>query len=59
MGEELISEQARPFGPEAHHFGSDGAIVGGAAAFAARGPGAKGALAKIAPSRELQERLDA
>ena len=55
----LIAEQPRALGPQAHHFGGDLAIVRRAAVFAARGPGAKGGLAQIAPRRELQERLDA
>ena len=59
MGVSLVAEQARALGPQAHHFGGDGAIVGRAAVFAPRRPGAKGALAQIAAGRELQERLDA
>ena len=59
MSVSLIAKEARALGPEAHHFGGDGAIVGRAAVFAARGPGAKGGLAQIAAGRELQERLDA
>ena len=55
----LVAEQPRALGPEADHLGGDGAIVGRAAVLAARRPGAKGALAQVAPRRELQERLDA
>ena len=42
------AEELRALGSQAHHFGGDRAIVGQAAAFAARGPGAKGGLAQIA-----------
>ena len=38
MGESLVAEEARALGPQAHHFGGDGAIVGLAAVLAARGP---------------------
>ena len=59
MGVGFIAEKARALGPQAHHLGGDGAIVGRAAAFAPRRPGAEGGLAQIAAGRELQERLDA
>ena len=59
MGEARIAEEARALGAQADHFGGDGAIVRFAAILAARGPGAEGFFAQIAPRRELQERLDA
>src|SRR5882757_11132435 len=59
MGEGFIAEQARPLGSQLHHFGGDRAIVARAAALTARGPGAKGVLAEVAPGRELQEWFDA
>ena len=59
MGVGFIAEQAGALGSEAHHFGGDRAVVGRAAVFAARLPGAKGGLPQIAAGRELQERLDA
>ena len=59
MGEAFIAHEPRALGPELHHLGGDGAIVGLAAFLAPRCPGAKGFLAQIAPGRELQERFDA
>ena len=55
----LVAQQPRALGSQAHHFGGDGAIVGRAAIFSPRRPGAKRGLAKIAARGELQERLDA
>ena len=59
MGEGFIADQMSALGPQAHHFGGDGAIVGRPAVFAARSPGAEGLFAQVPPRGELQEGLDA
>ena len=59
MGEGGIAEQPRALRPQRNHLGDDRLVVGGAAAVAARDPGAKDFLPQVATGRELQERLDA
>ena len=59
MGERRIAEQPRALDAQRHHLGDHRLVVGGAAAVAARDPGAEDFFAQIAPRRELQERLDA
>ncbi len=55
----LEAEQRRGLGAQAHGFGGDGAIVGGAVVLAARAPRRERLLAQIAARRKLQEGLDA
>jgi hypothetical protein len=59
MRECRIAEQLGALDPERNHLGDERLVVGLVAFVAARNPGAERLLAKIAPRRELQERLDA
>ena len=58
MREAWIAEQLGALAAQPNHLADDGGVVGCAAVFAARDPGAIGLFAQIAPRRELQERLD-
>ncbi len=58
MREAWVAEQARLLVAQRRQLGDDRRIVG-LARLAARDPGAEDLLAQVAPSGELQERLDA
>jgi hypothetical protein len=57
IGEARIAEQARLLGAQRDHLGDQTVVVVGAAV-AARDPGGEQLLTQVAPSGELQERLD-
>ena len=58
VGEAVVAQQGRAFGPQGQRFRRQRAVVGGAAVHAARGPGGIGALPQVAAGRELQEGHD-